>query len=54
MGKNTGKGSRQGQVKGREQFLNPQNERWTKTDTDTGKIIDVKSGRSPFKGVKKK
>lgn len=47
-------GGRQGAVKGRTQFLNPNTGLWQKRDTETGKIMDVKtSSDKPFKGVTK-
>jgi hypothetical protein len=48
-----GDGHRNGAVKGRSQFKNLVTGNWTKRDTATGKIIDVKSGDTPFKGVTK-
>ncbi|HEX8230440.1 MAG TPA: hypothetical protein VF826_14165 [Chloroflexia bacterium] len=53
MAKNTGTGSRKGAVKNRSQVLNPQNERYTKRDTETGQFIDQKADNKPFKGVRK-
>lgn len=53
MAKNTGSGSRKGAVDNRTQFKNPVTGNWTKRDTETGKIIDVKSDDKPFKGVAK-
>ena len=53
MAKNTNKGYRKGAVKDRSQTLNPQNDRWTKRDKDTGKFMDVKSDDDKFKGVRK-
>lgn len=55
MAKNgkSGDGHRNGAVKDRSQFLNPQNGRYTKRDTETGQIMDVKSDGKPFKGVTK-
>lgn len=53
MAKNTGKGYRQGAVKGRSQVYNPQNNRWVKRNTDTGQFMDVKSDNKPFKGIRK-
>lgn len=47
-----GKG-RIGQVKGRSQVKNPKTGLWIKRDSGTGKFIDVKSDRLPFKGVRK-
>ncbi len=42
MAKNTGKGFRQGEVKGRSQVYNPQNDTWVKRSTETGRFMDVK------------
>jgi hypothetical protein len=55
MAKNppVGDGRRVGAVKQRSQTYNPQNERWTKRDTDTGRFIDQKADPLPFKGVRK-
>ncbi|MBP9597623.1 MAG: hypothetical protein KBE30_00585 [Desulfobacter sp.] len=49
----TGDGKRQGAVKERSQTFNPQNERWVKRDTNSGRFIDQKSDDKPFKGVRK-
>jgi len=48
-----GDGHRNGAVRDRSQTYNPQNERWTKRDTSTGKFIDQKADPKPFKGVRK-
>ena len=48
-----GDNRRQGAVKDRTQVLNPQNNKWTKRDSETGKFLDVKSDGEPFKGVSK-
>ncbi|QQS16658.1 MAG: hypothetical protein IPK86_00065 [Neisseriales bacterium] len=55
MAKNppSGDGSRRGAVKGRSQVQNPQNERFTKRDTQTGRFMDVKHDNKKFKGVRK-
>lgn len=55
MAKNppVGDGRRVGAVKQRSQTYNPQNERWTKRDTDTGRFMDQKADPLPFKGVRK-
>lgn len=55
MAKNppVGDGHRVGAVKQRSQTYNPQNERWTKRDTDTGRFIDQKADSLPFKGVRR-
>lgn len=49
----SGDGHRIGPVRDRSQVYNPQNDRWTKRDTDTGRFIDQKSDGTPFKGVRK-
>ena len=48
-----GDGHRVGAVKDRSQNLNPKTDHWTKRDKDTGKFMDVKSDKEPFKGVRK-
>lgn len=48
-----GDGCRQGQVTDRTQTYNTHNDRWTKRDSDTGKFIDQKADKTPFKGVRK-
>jgi len=53
MGKNTGDGYRQGEVRDRSQVHNPQNDKWVKRDADTGRFIDQKADGEPFKGVRK-
>lgn len=50
---NPNDGHRVGAVKQRSQTFNPNNERWVKRDTETGKFIDQKSDNKPFKGVRK-
>lgn len=42
-----------GAVKNRRQVLSPVNKRWTKTDKKTGRFMDQKSDKNPFKGVRK-
>lgn len=49
----SGDGRRKGAVRRRSQTFNPQNNRWVKRDTETGKFMDVKSDGTPFKGVRK-
>lgn len=44
---------RRGNIKGRTQFLNPLTKRFTKRDSDTGRILDVKADDKPFKRVRK-
>ncbi len=48
-----GDGQRQGQVVDRSQTYNPHNDRWIKRDTDSGRFIDQKADKDPFKGVRK-
>ena len=46
--------SRKGAVKERSQFQNPKTGLWTKRDTETGRILDVKtSSPEKFKGIRK-
>lgn len=52
MGKNTGKGYRQGAVAGRTQFQR-RDGNWQKRDERTGEMMEVKSDGEPFKGVAK-
>lgn len=42
-----------GSVRNRRQVYNPHNDRWVKRDTDTGKFLDQKSDKKPFKGIRK-
>jgi hypothetical protein len=53
VAKNTGKDYRKGEVKERSQVLNPKTKQWVKRDTETGRFMDVKEDREPFKGVRK-
>jgi len=55
MAKNppTGDGRRVGAVRDRSQVQNPNTGIWTKRDTDTGRFMDGKADRTPFKGVRK-
>ena len=48
-----GDNQRRGAVTERSQTHNPQNDRWVKRDSDTGKFIDQKADKEPFKGVRK-
>lgn len=48
-----GDNKRNGQVRQRSQAYNPKTEQWVKRDTSTGRFLDVKQNRTPFKGVKK-
>lgn len=48
-----GDGARIGAVKDRSQTYNPQNDRWVKRDSDTGRFMDQKADSEPFKGVRK-
>lgn len=55
MAKNapTGDNHRVGAVRDRSQVHNPQNDRWVKRDADSGKFMDQKADKAPFKGVRK-
>ncbi len=49
----TGDGHRNGAVRKRSQTYNSKNKRWIKRDTETGRFIDQKADKKPFKGVRK-
>ena len=49
----TGDGHRNGAVKGRSQTHNPKTDRWVKRDSESGRFIDQKADKKPFKGVRK-
>ena len=54
MAKNGSKGAgRKGAIKGRSQFKNTLINRFIKRNSKSGKILDVKSNKKPFKGVRK-
>lgn len=40
-------------AKERTQVHNPKTDTWTKRDADTGKFMDQKADKKPFKGVRK-
>lgn len=42
-----------GAVKDRSQVLNDKTGHYVKRDTETGRFMDVKADKSPFKGVRK-
>lgn len=48
-----GDNHREGAVKGRSQTHNPKTDTWTKRDAETGKFMDGKADKKPFKGVRK-
>jgi hypothetical protein len=50
--KNKSDGHREGAVRGRSQFKTPSGNS-AKRDAKTGRIMDVKSDKKPFKGVRK-
>jgi hypothetical protein len=52
MAKNTGRGHRLGAVKGRSQTTGSHGHA-IKRDTKSGRFVDVKSDKQPFKGVRK-
>jgi len=47
-----GKG-REGAVDNRSQFYNPHTNLWQKRDSNTGLIMDVKTSKGTFKGVRR-
>lgn len=49
----TGDGHRNGAVKKRSQVKNPRNNRFVKREASSGKFMDVKADKEPFKGVRK-
>lgn len=51
--KEVGDDRRVGAVKERSQVHNPRTDAWTKRDADTGKFMDQKADKKPFKGVRK-
>ena len=51
MAKNTGNDHRIGAVKDRSQFVLP-NGHHVKRDDSTGRFVDVKADKAPFKGVR--
>jgi hypothetical protein len=53
MATNTGKGHRQGAVRGRSQVQNPRTGNFVKRDTGSGRFMDSKNGGTRFKGVRK-
>jgi hypothetical protein len=55
MAKNApyGDNHRHGSVRGRSQAFNPHNKGWIKRDIDSGRFIDQKADKDPFKGVRK-
>lgn len=48
-----GDNRRKGAVKDRSQTHNPKTDRFVKRDTDTGRFIDQKADKKPFKGVRR-
>jgi hypothetical protein len=48
-----GDGHRNGAVRDRSQTHNPKTDQWVKRDNDTGRFMDVKQDKTPFKGVRK-
>lgn len=55
MAKNApyGDNRKQGAVRDRSQVYNHHNDRWIKRDAETGRFIDQKADKEPFKGVRK-
>ena len=54
MAKNPPEGpGHRGAVRGRSQVKNRKTGRWVKHDLESGRFMDQKSDRAPFKGVRK-
>ena len=53
MATNTGKGHRNGAVKGKTQTFNPTTGQYVKRDASTGRFEATKKDGAPFKGVTK-
>lgn len=49
----TGDGHRKGAVRERSQVYNPKTDNWTKRDTNSGRFMDQKADKKPFKGVRR-
>lgn len=48
-----GDNHRNGAVKDRSQVHNPKTDTWIKRDVSTGKFMDQKADKKPFKGIRK-
>ena len=48
-----GDNARVGAVRDRSQVFNPLTQTWTKRDASSGRFMDQKADRDPFKGVRK-
>ncbi|PIU79478.1 MAG: hypothetical protein COZ28_00265 [Candidatus Moranbacteria bacterium CG_4_10_14_3_um_filter_44_15] len=46
--------TRTGSVRRRDQVWNSRNKRWTKRKTETGRFMDQKADKKPFRSVRKK
>ncbi len=52
MAKNESKGrGRVGRITRRTQVLNPHNKRWVERDAMTGRFLNVKADKKPFKDI---
>jgi hypothetical protein len=45
--------ARRGAVRDRSQVHNPKTNRWVKRNGDTGRFVDQKADKKPFKGVRR-
>ncbi|MDI6777886.1 MAG: hypothetical protein QMD77_01735 [Patescibacteria group bacterium] len=45
--------TRTGSVRKRDQVWNPKNKRWTKRKKETGRFMDQKADKKPFRSVRK-
>ena len=48
-----GDSARRGAVRERSQVFNPLTQNWTKRDADSGRFMDQKSNKAPFKGIRR-
>jgi hypothetical protein len=53
MARNTGRGYRLGEIRGRSQTKNPTTGKWTERDARSGRFVNVKADDTPFKGVRR-
>ena len=53
MATNSGHNFRHGEVRDRSQVRNPRTDQWVKRDDGTGRFVDVKQDKTPFKGVRR-
>lgn len=54
MATRNNEGKLQGTISHRVQVMNPITERWVKIDTESGRIINHKSTKGPYKSIRRK